>query len=337
MPRRFLTACVLLVTLASLLIPALVLADEEPPPPPAEDQQPPGIMDFLLSTKYLSMLGVVVVGLVLLLTRKVNLGTRIAVMAASFILFGVGVVFSLHPSPMCATTKLYLFKFTTGRWIPVFIAFALVIFVPSLFGRKLFCGWACPLGAFQELINKIPHRFKIKHPSFSAMNAVRFALIGLFFLTFHAGREHIAALAQAVEADPASRLWQIYSAINIYDPINMFELLHWEVSTSFWALMSVLVVASLVLYRPFCYIICPIGGLTWLLERVAPGRVRVDMSACNNCGSCVKKSPCPTMKPLLAGETMNLPDCTSCGECLNTCPTDAISFGFAPSKGVSVE
>lgn len=337
MARRLLTTLVLVTTLATLVLPTLVLADEEPPPPVVASEQAPGVMDFLLSTKYLSMLGVVVLGLVLLMTRKVNIWTRMAVMAASFILFGVGVVFSLHPSPMCATTKLYLFKFTIGRWMPVFIAFALVIFVPSIFGRKLFCGWACPLGAFQELINKIPHKFKIQHPNFSAMNGIRLSLIGLFFITFHAGRTHIAALAGAVEADPASRIWQIYSSINIYDPINMFELMHWEITTSFWILMTILVVSSLIFYRPFCYVICPIGGLTWLLEKIAPGRVRVDMAACNNCGHCVKEVPCPTMKPLLAGETFNLPDCTSCGECLDTCPTNAITFGFAPRKGARTE
>ena len=271
------------------------------------------------------------------MTRKINIWIRIGVMAASFILFGVGIVFGLHPSPMCATTKLYMFKFTMGRFIPVFIAFALVIFVPSLIGRKLFCGWVCPLGALQDLLNKIPHRFKIKQPSFTAMNAIRLALIVLFIISFHAARSHIMALGGALEADTSSRIWLIYSAFSIYEPINMFELLHWEVNTLFIVLMSILVLASLVLYRPFCYIICPIGGLTWLLERVAPGRIRIDMSACNNCGICVQESPCPTMKPLLAGETKNLPDCTSCGECLNTCPTDAISFGFAPRKGKPAE
>lgn len=336
MVHRLLTGFVLLAAVFILLVPMAVLADEEPPP---TDAAPMTVMDFLTSPKYLSMLGVMVLGLVLLLTRKINLWTRIAVMAATFILFGVGVgiLFSLHPSPMCATTKLYLFKFTTGRWIPVFIAFALVIFVPSLLGRKLFCGWACPLGAFQELLNKIPHRFKIKQPSFTAMNAIRLALIVMFFLTFHAGRTHIAALAKAVEADPDSQIWRVFSAINIYDPINMFELLHWQVDTTFIVLMSILVIASLVLYRPFCYVICPVGGLTWLLERIAPGRVRIDPSACNSCGKCVEVTPCPTMKPLSEGETKNLPDCTSCGECLNTCPTDAIYFGFSDRKGTPVE
>lgn len=327
--RQIFAVCFLLTLLTLLTGPLSALADEGPP---TGAEAAPTVVDYLTSAKYLSMLGVALGGLVLLLTRRVNLWVRLGVMAASFVLFGVGVVFTLHPSPMCATTKLYLFRFTTGRFFTVFIAYAIVIFLPSLLGKKLFCGWVCPLGAFQELINKIPHRWKIKQPGFAAMNGIRLGLIGIFLLTFHAGRGHIAALAEAVGADPTAGPWRVYSAINIYDPINMFELLHWEVTTTWIVLMAVLVVASLVLYRPFCYTICPIGGLTWLLEQIAPGRVRVDQSLCNGCGKCLKKAPCPTLQPLLEGKTAFLPDCTSCGECLNSCPTDAISFGFAPKR-----
>jgi polyferredoxin len=319
MVRRLLP---LFVVMTSLL-PALALADIEPPP-----SGPATVLDFLGGAKYLSMLGAVVLGLVLLFSRRINVWIRAAVMLACLLVFGVDLVYSLHPSPMCATTKLYMFKYTTGRFFPVFIAYALVIFVPSLFGRKLFCGWVCPLGAFQELVGKIPLPLKFKQPSFTAMNAIRLSLIVMFFITFHAGRAHIKALAETLGADTTEQAWRVYSAINIYDPINMFELLHLRVSPMWFVMTAVLVAFSLVLYRPFCYTVCPIGGLTWLLERVAPGRIRVDHAKCNSCGKCVKKAPCPTMQPLLEGKTANLPDCTSCGECLNTCPTDAISFGF---------
>ncbi len=328
MARRFLTGILMLTTLVLFLAPLVVLAGDEPAAA-AGRPQPPTLAGFLTSAKYLTMLGIMIGAVVLLLTRRINIWIRTGIMAASFILFGAGVVFSLHPSPMCATTKLYMFKFTMGRFFPAFIAFALVIFVPSLLGRKLFCGWICPLGAFQELLNKIPHRFKIKQPGFNAMNTLRLALIALFVLNFHAGVRHIQALGQALEADTGNRIWRAFSSINIYEPVNMFELLHWQVDTTFIVMIVILVIASLVLYRPFCYAICPIGGLTWLLERIAPGRIRIDMDACNSCGLCVKATPCPTMEPLLAGKTGSLPDCTSCGECLNTCPTDAIYFGLA--------
>ena len=92
-----------------------------------------------------------------------------------------------------------------------------------------------------------------------------------------------------------------------------------DISTTFFVMMGLLLAVSLFLYRPFCYSICPIGALTWLLEKIAPGRIRINHAKCNDCGLCVMKSPCPTIKPMLEQSKGALPDCTSCGECINTC------------------
>lgn len=293
------------------------------------ERTPPGPIDFLMTGKFLGFAILMIIGLVVLMRRWVHLWVRIALMLVAFVLFGLDYIYPLHPSPMCAVTKLFMFRFTWGEFFPAFLALFFAIMIPSLIGRKLFCGWVCPLGAIQDLVNKIPFKPRFKNFNFTLFNAVRLGLLAGFIFTFFGVKDHIEFLGGQMGFQGTQDTWTAFAAYSLYEPINFFELLHWGMNSVRWFVMfSVLIIASLMLYRPFCYLICPIGALTWLLEKIAPGRIRIDHDKCTQCGDCFEASPCPTIMPLVEQNMKTLPDCTSCGECAPVCPEDAISFGF---------
>ena len=242
---------------------------------------------------------------------------RIIYLAAVFILFAVLPVFhgveffarlSPHPSPLCAFAKPILFSLQEGQltFPPVFAGVLAMIALLSIAGNKLFCGWVCPIGALQEIGYLCFPRLKKLRVPFVAANSVRIGLLVLFV--------------------PILLGFGMY----IYGYFNPFEILHWPVGTDFWTLYAwavilIVVVVALFLYRPFCHIICPIGALTWFLEHISIARIRLRKETCNNCRVCVSKSPCSAMEAILAGKRAR-PDCYACGACIAACPADALQF-----------
>jgi ferredoxin len=82
--------------------------------------------------------------------------------------------------------------------------------------------------------------------------------------------------------------------------------------------------------RAYCNLLCPIGALDGLANRVAARfgrRVRIDPARCDGCGACAKV--CPMWAIEVGGGTATIDPlaCLPCRECEGVCPTDAIGYG----------
>lgn len=275
------------------------------------------VWQLLFSWKYLVFLLLSLAGLGLLCAGWTRRSIRALVLGLSFFFLGgiAGLLFpllhkplGLHPSPMCALNKLVAFGWLQGKfYLPLMVALAVILFL-SLAGRKLFCGWVCPLGALQELLYLIPGAPKVKNLPFRFTNLLRFGLFILFLVGLG--------------------IWGVIT----FDYINAFEILHWEFNLHLAILAVIVLVPAFFYYRPFCYLVCPIGLISWLLEPLAPLKVRVDQEKCTHCGLCFSHAPCDAIHALVEGKKGWISDCTSCGLCMNDCPPGAIRFGF-PSSG----
>ena len=208
----------------------------------------------------------------------------------------------LHPSPVCTVTKPFLFV-EGGKAVPVVFWVSLtVVALLTILGNKLFCGWVCPVGALQELIHRIPlpKRLRVRVP-FKAANSVRVLIFVIFILVvFTAG-------------------------VEIYEYFNPFEALHWEFGAIGLIAMGVVAAAALFLWRPFCYLVCPLGLLTWVLEQFSLFRVMVDRDLCRDCDRCIEESPCLAMSSIVKGSRIR-PDCFACGLCLDRCRKGGVRY-----------
>ncbi len=245
-------------------------------------------------------------GLILLRTIKINRNIRTLLMCAVFVLFGVLVI--LHqPSPLRAVVD-PVTALATGSTITLKKA-TMLAFIGglSVIGAKLFCGWVCPFGALQEIVNRIPAPSgkKIKLP-FNISNSIRISIFSI-------------SLIMILTTD--------YDLYTYHGILNPFELFDWNFEAVLVVLVGAVLIASVFVYRPFCYLVCPVGLLTWLLEHVSIFRVRLLREKCNDCKKCILKSPCPSVKAIVDGDTLR-PDCFACGVCIDACPKDALEFGI---------
>jgi len=299
-----------------LLSPALFSQTAESAAEHAQ-RKAPTIWDFLVHPrfiiKFIVMLVLGIVALVLLKTKKMNKPTKVVLLLLATFLFGLlGNVFDyfvMHPSPMCAATKSLLY----GFGIPLIITLA-VIFLLTLIGPKLFCGWVCPVGAVQELVAMLADKLGIKRYrfSFTIAQAVRLLIFILFIFLSTTAVIHGVFQGETY-------------AISLYDYFNPFHGMEFGANKDLLGYLIhylpfvLTVVFAFKYYRPFCHFVCPIGLYTHLLEQVAICRITFKKNTCTNCNICVKTTPCAAI-PEIMKEAALRPDCFACNDCIEKCP-----------------
>ena len=91
-----------------------------------------------------------------------------------------------------------------------------------------------------------------------------------------------------------------------------------------WKLLILIltIVFSIIVYRPFCRYICPLGAIYGIFNKVSILRIQIDSEKCTKCGACQKKCKLD----IKVFENPDSTDCIRCGECFTACPSEAISM-----------
>ncbi len=108
----------------------------------------------------------------------------------------------------------------------------------------------------------------------------------------------------------------------LWDPVQgLRSLVGWLFYLKVAILLFVLW-AAMVIKRPFCRVVCPIGAIYALFNRVSLLRLKLDRESCNECQLCRRVCPMdiePYQEP-------NQIDCIRCFECVWHCPKSSLKI-----------
>lgn len=206
-----------------------------------------------------------------------------------------------------------------ARGIPFYTLGFLLAFA-ALFGRFV-CGFLCPFGLVQDLLHKIPFSKKQKRlPGEKLLRYLRYVILALFVVLLPMFA--LDAFSQGIPwfckyICPSGTLFGGIPLTLVDERLRAITggLFTWKIS-----LLITLLVLSVIVYRPFCRYLCPLGAIYGVYNPIALLRYEIDTGACISCDACTKA--CPFSIPTY--RQPNSPDCIRCGRCKSACPTGAI-------------
>lgn len=181
----------------------------------------------------------------------------------------------------------------------IFMISAFVVIAALLWGRAAFCGWLCPFGALQELLNRLAVRLRVRQIEIPMVLAERLiavkylVFVGLVGLTFYS--TELAYAASAVEPFKAAITFRFDAPISAV------------------GYAVALLVIGLFIERFYCRFICPLGAGLAILGRLRMFDWLKRRAECGNpCSRC--ESACP-VRAIRTDGTIDMNECFYCLDC----------------------
>ncbi|MBE8955283.1 MAG: 4Fe-4S binding protein [Quinella sp. 2Q5] len=201
-----------------------------------------------------------------------------------------------------------------------FYAAGCTLLIGLLLGRMV-CGFLCPFGFLQELLNKIPA------PKFSLprrLTRVKYFLLAMFVLIGPVLTE-LNAPTFCQYICPAGTLEAGLPLIAAHEDLRnrLGSLFALKVT-----ILAAVIVGSVLVHRFFCRVMCPLGAVYGLLNRWSFWRLNFAADRCVGCGRC--RQACPI--ELDPTREVNSAECVRCERCVEACPTGALTCHTPPVK-----
>lgn len=208
-------------------------------------------------------------------------------------------------------------KFRFSYYITGFL-----ILLGVLLGRFI-CGFLCPFGWLQELLHKIPGK-KLSTKKLKPLTYLKYAILLLAVVLLPAIVVNDLGMGDPFFCKYICPQGVLEGAIPLAAVNEGIRSALGPLFNRKLIILIVVVVLSILFYRPFCKWICPLGAFYALMNKVSLLGIKVDEHKCVSCGKCARVCK----MDVDVTKTPNHTECIRCGKCITSCPTDAIKFNY---------
>ncbi|MCR5420050.1 MAG: 4Fe-4S binding protein [Lachnospiraceae bacterium] len=207
-----------------------------------------------------------------------------------------------------------------------FYAVGIILAIGAVCGRWI-CGFLCPFGFFQDIIAKIPlPKFKI--PKF--LTYIKYILLLVFVLILPVALTDYMGMGKPAYCEYICPVGTLEGGLTL---MAANPELADATGNIFLLKISILVITltgCLFIRRFFCKVLCPLGALYGLLNKISIFRLQIDKTLCINCGKCadVCDMDVDPVKECMSSE------CIRCGKCVSSCPKNALKISMDHRDGV---
>jgi len=170
----------------------------------------------------------------------------------------------------------------------IFVGFTVIT---TLFWGRIFCGFLCPFGAIQDLLDRwVPRRLRRELPRALHERAllVKYGILAL-------------VLAPVVVGIPIT-------LFHYFEPFG--TVFFWSRSAVLWLIAGSILAASAIVPRFYCRYACPLGAALAIGSLLSPFRIR-RVEQCQVCKVC--EQACPT--GAIRGPDIDFKECVRCNVC----------------------
>lgn len=201
-----------------------------------------------------------------------------------------------------------------------FYVVGLLLAFGVVFGRGV-CGWLCPFGLLQEFIHKVPSpKLKLK----KGFLYIKYVILVIFVILLPIVATNYMGMGKPAFCQFICPAGTLQGGIPL---LSTHEELRETIGSLFSLKMAILILTiagCILVYRFFCRVICPLGAIYGLMNKVSIYHLEVNKHQCINCGKC--KNVCKMeVDPVKQKDSA---ECIRCKACVAACPNKAIQISF---------